>query len=281
MRTLAVKLGELNPHDDADRWFIWMDAVEWFLCPTSKHENANARLLNHPMFWTWCSEVGDVLGFVDGLINHLYPDQTSLNVIYAKESDRHSETGNDGGLAVATELDRLWDTSWIAISKPRPSGTGRIPVGRNAARGLKFCLVTLVLRLGIFDGSEPMNGEHKFVKWGDAIEASSLLLALSIYWTIGNGQDADFNPPVPTWSAVKSAASVKIRSAAGDLMDLKGHAEHEGIEGFRKRLRASLNDSAFRSVAGLAAEFERQGSSGLVKWRNESLLSNWFVVGRD
>jgi len=164
-----------------------------------------------------------------------------------------------------------------------------IPANRKAAQGLKFCLLVNVLRNGVQDGAPPVEGLHGLVKWGAAVDAASLLLALSLLSQRLPGAEYEF-AHVP-WRCVKESAASKLGAMAGsvtavtDLDELRGHAPGEGMEGFRQRLRASMDEVSFKRVAGLAAAFESQGakggSRGLVKWRNKELLSNWFVAGRD
>ena len=278
MRVLAGKLGELDPNDDADRWMIWWCAVDEFLWPTSRHDSEHARITGHPMFFSWFSELGDGLAVIDNVLNFLYPECPPLDLFHGKESVRYSESGNPGGIAIAVDLDRLWEDSWISLVTPAQNGGPPIPRLRQSTRGLKFCLLALVLRLGVFDGSSSATGQNRLVAWGDAVDAASLQLALSIFWTIENS--ADFNPPVPPWKDIGHLAATKLSPSTENPKELKGHAEYEGIEGYRKRLRATMDEAAFRRVASLAAEFERQGSSGLEKWRNDSFLAKWFVVGR-
>jgi len=280
MRILTVKLGELDPHDNADCWFIWLCAVGEFLWPTSKHDAERDRLAGHVMFHSWCSEMGDRQGVIDGLLNFLYPEYPSLDLYYGREADRHSRAGKPGGIAIASELDQIWEKSWASLLMPRQKGSPPSPQKRQAARGLKLCLLTLVLRLGVFDGAGAFDGRRRLVTWADAVDAASLQLALSVFWTMENGENADFNPPVLPWDEIKGMAAKKLSSSTENPRELKGHAAQEGMEGYRKRLRASMDATAFRRVALLAAEFERQGLSGLDKWRKESLLDRWFVVGR-
>lgn len=289
MRFLAVKLGELNPHSDVDSWFIWVEAVAEFLWPTSNHDGACEGIISHPMFLSWCEDLGDMLGVLDGCTtSRLYPAERSWDVRLARESDRHSESGKGGGVDIAAELFRLWEKSWAALTKPDSSGRGFVPQGRHAGRGLKFCLLINVLRYGLRTGSPPVDGLHNLAKWENAVDAASLHLALSILWTKGHGECAEFNPPILPWDGVKESAAGKLAKMGGvltDIDELRGHAPGEGIEGFRKRLRATMDEESFRRVSRLAADFKKQGATGgsssLSKWRKESLLSNWFFADGD
>lgn len=285
MRFLAVNLGELNPHADADRWFIWVQAVAEFLWPDKRYDSVCAEIIQHPMFLSWCDDLGDTLGIIDGaVVKHLYPDEFSWDVRQAKELVRYSELGLDGGAAIAAELDRLWGQSWAALTVPDSGGVGIVPQARWAGRGLKLCLLVNVLRYGVHTGTPPMGGLHELVKWADAVDAASLHLALSIFWTIGNGKNSEFNPPVISWEGVQEAAASKeacCGSGLTDLKELREHAPGEGIEGFRKRLRATMDEDSFRRVSLLAADFEKQGmkcgKSSLGGWRKKSGISNWFA----
>jgi len=278
MRTISVKLGDLNPHDDADCWFIWMHAVEEFLWPAASNDKDQTRNNQHPMFYSWCSELGDRSRVIEGVLNHIYPEDITLDLIYAKESERHSKTGKDDGLAIAVHLDQLWENAWNALLRHSESDGPPKPQGRQASRGLKFCLLILVLRLGVFEGVAPNNGRHSLVRWSVAVDAASLQLALSLYWQVT--RDEAFKPPVLLWPDVKRMAAKKFSPSMESLGELKGHAESEGIDGYRKRLRATMDEPAFRKVAALAAEFERKGFSGLDKWRQDSGVSQWFECSK-
>ena len=279
MRWLDGKLGETDPHEDADRWFIWLHAVEEFLWPTSSHDRSRKEITLHPMFWSWCSEWGSRLGLIDGVWDYMYPDCPPLDLYYGKEAVRQSEGGRSGGLAIATELDMLWENAWKSLLRPSGSGMTPTPQKRQSSRGLKLSLLSLVLRLGVFTGDPPQGARHRLVHWGDAVDAAALHLALSV---LHQESDDDFVPPCMSWGEVKERASEKLSSFGGveNPKELRGHADSEGIEGYRKRLRATMSEAAFRRVASLAAEFERQCVSGLEKWRNDSCLLRWFAGGR-
>ena len=127
----------------------------------------------------------------------------------------------------------------------------------------------------------PENGKHRLVKWADAVDAAALLLALTVL--SHRFPESGYNFGVVPWCEVKCAAARKLESRHDSLTDigeLKFHLPVEGMEGFRKRLRACMDESAFKCVHKLAAEFESKGRSGLEKWRNDSQIMRWFDQSR-
>jgi len=267
-------LGRWDPHSILGRHAIWNRAIEDFLWPIEPDEKQR-EIRDHQIFADWASDLGARMRLFPGGSCYFkrFPTQ---NQFLAGRADRY---GGDSMSHAGALVKRFSDT-WAGMVSM--DGKGKvIPASRRAAQGLKFCLLLNVLRYGVQDGAPPLEGRHGLVKWGAAVDAASLLLALSLLSQRIPGAEYEF-AHIP-WGDVKVSAALRLGAMAGgltDLDDLRGHAPGEGMEGFRKRLRASMDEDSFRRVLALALKFE-VGSSALVKWRNKALLSNWFVVGRD
>lgn len=272
-------LGRWDPHSTLGRHAIWNRAIEDFLWPTVPDEKQR-EIRDHRIFAEWASDLGARM--------HLFPCGSSYFKKFPTPNDLIASRANRYGgksMSHAAALVERFSETWAGMVSLDGKGA-IIPASRKSAQGLKFCLLVNVLRYGVQDGTPPVEGRHGLAKWRDAVDAASLLLALSLLSQRLPGAEYEF-AHVP-WRCVKESAASKLGAMAGsitDLDELRGHAPGEGMEGFRKRLRACMDEVSFKRITGPAAAFERQGakggSRGLVKWRNKELLSNWFVVGRD
>lgn len=289
------KLGNYYPHLYRDRHGIWRRAIEGFLWP-GKMTWEQEKVRDHRIYADWVSDLGARMRLFPG--GRAYFERYPRQSIFLEEMAARYD---DGSLGVASGLVDDFAKAWRGLVTVDGNGA-MLPANRKAGRGLKFCLLLNVLRYGVQDGE----GQPGLVKWRDAVEAASLLLALSLLSQHSSGGDRSPSvkglslregadpfdiPHVPWWDVKQSAASKleKLHEATGlvkqsDPKDMKHHAPVEWIGGFRQRLWASMDDDSFDRVSKLAAAFKEKGAakdSSLVRWRDESLLSNWFLVGRD
>lgn len=275
-------LGDCAPDNNRERHAIWKRAVSDFIWPNGPVKAEDVACSQHPIFSEWTSDMGVRMRLFPGAASY-FENYRTTNEFLAKRSDIHP----GDGMACGVRLKQIWESTWRGMVAVDEGGGSMRPAPRQALRGLKFCLLYHVLRCGLHDGTPPTGNTHRLVKWTEAQEAASFLLALSVLPQIE--LDAEYELQSIPWLEVKGAAAVRLAAAKlavgaaapTDLGDFEDHARSEGINGYRKRLRASMDETSFKRITVLANGFEKQGKRGLVKWRDSQNLSRWFVCGRD
>ena len=167
------------------------------------------------------------------------------------------------------DLAGLWDDRWASML----DDDGKTPAARVSLEGMKFCLMVLVCRYGLTSGTRNMKGELQAVSWKDACESASFLLAITVL--AGLGSIAGGLNCIPWTDVIKNAQNID-REGRENPADLKNHGEREGIEGFRKRLAATMLVDDLKKATKLAAAFETQTRKSMANFRRNDHLQKWF-----
>lgn len=280
----VIKYGELDPKCLFDEPYLFRRAMTEFLGMDKTEEKA--RVVDSVSFGLWCHWWQRILcgsrevEALPGLLRFICEGIEDLAV------DPITEGGNLGDLC------RLWRSTWEGMVD-RKSSTPR-PGARSAKRGMKFCLIVLVLRYGLASGrvmnirkrTLPEDREvERAIDTGlslqEASEAASLLLALSALARTGE---------VKSVSGISFAAADKEAMTMGsadwqpspgtdrtNLADFK--KKGVGLAGFKKLLRVGTR-TEWQKVVGLATAYHEQSGRDFDKWMKGERLEIWFPASR-
>lgn len=280
----ARKYGDQNPGCPFDAPQIFRRAMEDFLWPQDRIITADrARIVASCSFALWCSWWRRAsCGSFD-----VEPLPPVLRYIVEGVENRGADPFTEG--EAMGDLCRLWRQAWSGMLDEQ-SETPK-PRRRSATRGMKFCLIVLVLRYGLAsgrlkngsariypDGQERERKVDAGVSLQEVSEAASLLLAVSVLSRKGEITSVSNVP----WARVDNLALI-MKSPAGkriaDEKRIDGLEDFErdgvGLAGFKKLLRTTMPLMEWRKVSPLAATYGRQaGNFG--QWMKDERLDNCF-----
>ena len=283
----AFNYGDLDPGNPFRTELIFNRAMEEFLWPQDSIITDNrARIVASYSFVLWCSYWRRVTcGSLD-----VEPLSPVLRYIVEGVENRGADSLAEG--EATGDLCRLWRQAWSGMLDEK-SETPK-PRQGAATRGMRFCLIVLVLRYGITSGRLKYGGmriypDGKEREWKidvglsmrEASEAASLLLAV----TVLSQEDEITSVSNVPWAEVENLAAL-MRSPAGKLAAAKAKEKIDALEdferdgiglaGFRKLLR-TLHPKEWRKVSPLADTYHKQARAGeFDQWMIDEGLGNWF-----
>ena len=167
----TVRLGDWCPDHDIARWALWRRALDDFLWPDVRAKRAAGDVRGSVVFESWAGWRGVYHGLCSAGASSRYRDFDWMR-------DLSPPRAPFGGAKQVDELNTRWSKAWRSMVLI--NGNGRFqPSERQGGRGMKFCIVHLVLMYGLHDGSGPDSGGcHKLTSWSGVTESASLLLSL-------------------------------------------------------------------------------------------------------